>query len=57
MMAVRTGISIAAACPHDSDFQPMPYTNPKTPAQWLRYLIFAAVALGLVYVMLRVYVL
>ena len=31
-------------------------TDPKTPGQWLRYLVFAVIALLLVWVMLRVYV-
>jgi len=31
-------------------------TDPKTPTQWLRYVVVAVIALGLVYVMLRVYV-
>jgi len=35
----------------------MPNTDPKTPGQWVRYFVFAIIALGLVYVMLRVYVL
>lgn len=35
----------------------MPNTDPKTPGQWVRYLVFAVIALFLVYLMLRVYVL
>jgi hypothetical protein len=32
-------------------------TNPKTPFQWLRYVVVALIALGLVYMLLRMYVL
>jgi hypothetical protein len=32
-------------------------TDPKNPGQWVRYIVFAVIALFLVYVMLRVYVL
>ena len=32
-------------------------TNPKTSGQWIRYIIIAAIALGMLYVMLRVWVL
>jgi hypothetical protein len=31
-------------------------TDPKTPIQWIRYLVVAAIALFLVWWMLRVYV-
>jgi len=32
-------------------------TEPKTPGQWLRYIVVAAIALGLVWWMLRLYIL
>ncbi|HZS57111.1 MAG TPA: hypothetical protein VFA65_22095 [Bryobacteraceae bacterium] len=32
-------------------------TDPKTPGQWVRYVIVAVIAIFLVYLMLRVYVL
>ena len=32
-------------------------TEPRTPAQWARYIVVAAIALGLVWWMLRLYVL
>ena len=32
-------------------------TDPKTPNQWVRYIVVAAIALLMVYVMLRVWVL
>jgi hypothetical protein len=31
-------------------------TEPKTPAQWMRYLVVAAIALYLVWWMLRLYI-
>jgi hypothetical protein len=32
-------------------------TEPKTLWQWIRYIVIAAIAIGLVYVMVRMYVL
>jgi hypothetical protein len=32
-------------------------TDPHTPKQWLRYVLFAVIAIFLVYVMVRIYVL
>jgi hypothetical protein len=31
-------------------------TEPKTPGQWIRYIVVAAIALFLVWMMLRIYV-